>query len=146
MNHLLNGFACEMQKLSKETTPYLEALREVKLQAKADDDVAKVIKEIAPEKSHGRNYASSAGFGAMAVPALSLVSAAVRRKVGNLALKRQFGKAKTIAARKAIAKKLERGPLMSAGDVAGSAARGALMGGLVQAGRDYVMDGTSKKG
>ena len=149
MNWLLEGFADEMQKISKEATPQLTALREVKLRAKADRDVEKVIKEIgveerAAKKSGKKDYAASAGFGALTMPAIGLASAAVRRKVVNAALKREVGKAGTVSAKKALVKKLEKGPLMSSGDVAGQAAKGAIMGSLYQAVKDQIMDGAGK--
>lgn len=166
MDYVLEGFTNELLKLAgsqsaveRESAELRSLYRDVKKKSQggASDAALKKIRGKGREVS--RDYLASAMIGATAGPAAVLLGGKLSRKLHNRdvikAMKGLSGKRK-----KQIAKHLELGPtigktkipgiqgqrpIMTHPELAGSAARGAAMGSVIQMIRDRF-SGSAGKG
>jgi len=152
MTPFLRGFTDELVKLGADETDYKDALREARRDIrsqKGDSTLAHLRGQGAPVS---RDYLASMVIGAASVPALSIVGKMIARKIGNRQAAHLLAKTIDPKKRKAILSEMHRGPaigrampgtalnkrpLMTHGDLASDAAKGALGGTVVQMIRDH---------
>lgn len=152
MDPFLRGFADELVKLGTDETDYNDALREARndLKSKKGDSALAAIRGRGAPVS--RDYLASMLIGATSVPALGIVGRLISRKIGNRDAYRALKGVVSPKKRKAILSEIHRGPvigrsmpgaelnkrpLVTHGDIASDAAKGALGGTVVQMLRDH---------
>lgn len=152
MNPFLAGFKDELVKLGADETDYTAALREARrdLRSQNNDSALKAIRGKGAPVS--RDYLASMVIGAASVPALAVVGKLISRKIGNRQAAHLLAKTIDPKKRKAILSEMHRGPvigrampgvalnkrpLLTHGDLASDAAKGALGGTVVQMIRDH---------
>jgi hypothetical protein len=153
MNAWLNGFADELVKLASRPPDVLAAMEMAKAEDRAQPTNRRMLRSLRGQGAPvSRDYLASAIMGALSVPAMAVLGKAVSRKLNNRAIlyaaKGSFGKARQgmlaeMQTGKLIGRarpdlKLGQRPLMTTGELAGSALTGGLGGSIVQMIRDRV--------
>lgn len=159
MTPLLRGFAGELVKLADENK---DLLREAKQEAKELPKDTEAIRMLRGGSPVSRNYLSSTLIGAAAAPAMAIAGKSITRALHNRGVRKAIREAPIGSARRALLRgELQTGPLvgrmrpdlpiskrpaLTAGELASDAAKGGLMGSIVQMIRDrYSGEGEKKK-
>lgn len=154
MTPFLSGFADELVKISSSgDVPLQDVFREAKKETKAQPSRDRALSSLRGSGTPvSRDYLASMLIGGASAPLISILGKKISRHMGNKDVRRALAATRSSKKRKAIMAELHTGPtigrsapgaplgkrpLLTHGELASDAAKGAVAGGAIQMIRDY---------